>query len=107
MAKHNVFDKYDVQKQKDLLVQILTTEPPYKSFDFEYDWYIYFGLIENLCIDAYCEKCCGEKVFDGERYLIEVDVNHKRKKFKIQNKFPDNWDEFLCVKDVILAFNKE
>lgn len=66
MAKHNVFDKYDVQKQKDLLVQILTTEPPYKSFDFEYDWYIYFGLIENLCIDAYCEKCCGEKVFDGD-----------------------------------------
>lgn len=66
MAKHNVFDKYDVQKQKDLLVQILTTEPPYKSFDFEYDWYIYFGLIETLCIDAYCEKCCGEKVFDGD-----------------------------------------
>ena len=66
MAKHNVFEKYDVQKQKDLLVQILTTEPPYKSFDFEYDWYIYFGLIENLCIDAYCEKCCGEKVFDGD-----------------------------------------
>lgn len=66
MAKHNVFDKYDVQKQKDLLVQILITEPPYKSFDFEYDWYIYFGLIENLCIDAFCEKCCGEKVFDGD-----------------------------------------
>lgn len=55
-----------MQKQKDLLVQILTTEPPYKSFDFEYDWYIYFGLIENLCIDAFCEKCCGEKVFDGD-----------------------------------------
>lgn len=66
MAKHNVFDKYDVQKQKDLLVQILITEPPYKSFDFEYDWYIYFGIIENLCIDAFCEKCCGEKVFDGD-----------------------------------------
>ena len=30
MAKHNVFDKYDVQKQKELLVQILTNEPPYK-----------------------------------------------------------------------------
>lgn len=65
MAKHNVFDKYDVQKQKELLVQILTNEPPYKALDFEYDWYLYFGNIENLCIDAYCENCNGEKVFDG------------------------------------------
>ena len=65
MAKHNVFDKYDVQKQKALLVQILTNEPPYKTLDFEYDWYLCFGNIENLCIDAYCENCNGEKVFDG------------------------------------------
>ena len=65
MAKHNVFDKYDVQKQKELLVQILTNEPPYKKLDFEYDWYLCFGNIENLCIDAYCENCNGEKVFDG------------------------------------------
>ena len=66
MAKHNVFDKIDVQKQKDLLVQILTSEPPYKSIQFEYDWYIYFGHIEHLCVDAYCENCCGEKVFSAD-----------------------------------------
>ena len=52
------------------------------------------------------QEYIGEKVFDGEKYLIEVDVNHKRKKFKIQNKFPDNWDEFLSVKQDILAFNE-
>ena len=52
------------------------------------------------------QEYIGEKVFDGEKYLIEVDVNHKKKKFKIQNKFPDNWDEFLVVKKDILAFNE-
>jgi hypothetical protein len=50
------------------------------------------------------QEYIGEKVFDGEKYLIEVDVNHKRKKFKIQNKFPDNWEEFLDIKQNILAF---
>ena len=52
------------------------------------------------------QEYIGEKVFDGEKYLIEVDINHKRKKFKIQNKFPENWNEFLNVKRDILAFNK-
>ena len=52
------------------------------------------------------QEYIGEKVFDGEKYLIEVDINHKRKKFKIQNKFPENWDEFLHIKDDILAFDK-
>ena len=66
MAKHNVFDTIDVQKQKDLLVQILTSEPPYKSIQFEYDWYIYFGHIEHICVDAYCENCCGGKVFSAD-----------------------------------------
>lgn len=53
------------------------------------------------------QEYIGEKVFDGEKYLIEVDVNHKRKKFKIQNKFPDNWEEFLNIKHDILSFYKE
>ena len=48
-----------------------------------------------------------DKIFDGEKYLIELDVNHKRKKYKIQNKFPDNWDEFLDIKQDIMAFDKE
>ena len=53
------------------------------------------------------QEYIGDKVFDGEKYLIEVDINHKRKKFKIQNKFPDNWDKFLHIKEDILAFDKE
>ncbi len=53
------------------------------------------------------QEYIGEKVFDGERYLIEVDINHKRKKFKIQNKYPDNWEEFLNIKENILDFCKE
>ena len=48
MAKHNVFDTIDVQKQKDLLVQILTSEPPYKSIQFEYDWYIPLSKYNTL-----------------------------------------------------------
>jgi hypothetical protein len=53
------------------------------------------------------QEYVGERVYDGEKYLIEVDVNHKRKKFKIQNKYPENWDEFLTVKDNILSFYEE
>lgn len=43
----------------------------------------------------------GCRKIDGEKYLIEVDVNHKKKKYKIQNKFPDNWEEFLKVQELI------
>ena len=53
------------------------------------------------------QEYVGERVYDGEKYLIEVDVNHKRKKFKIQNKYPENWDEFLTIKDNILSFYEE
>ena len=53
------------------------------------------------------QEYIGDKIYDGEKYLIEVDINHKKKKFKIQNKFPDNWGKFLDVKRDILAFNKE
>lgn len=44
----------------------------------------------------------GERIYDGEKYLIELDVNHKRRKYKIQNKFPNNWQEFLLLKKKIL-----
>ena len=45
----------------------------------------------------------GEIVtIDGEKYYIVVDVNHKKKKYKIQNKFPDNWDEFLQLQSLIM-----
>lgn len=53
------------------------------------------------------QEYIGEKVMDGEKYLIEVDINHKKKKFKIQNKFPSNWDEFLNIKKNILSFDGE
>ncbi len=66
MAKYNVFDKYDVQKQTELLVQVLSVEPPYKSIEFDYGLYSHFGFVENLCIDSYCESCDNEKTFSAE-----------------------------------------
>lgn len=57
-------------------------------------------------IFSWKQEYIGDRVVDGEKYLIELDVNHKRKKYKIQNKFPDNWDEFLVVKEDIMAFDK-
>ena len=53
------------------------------------------------------QEYIGERVFDGERYLIEVDINHKKKKYKIQNKYPENWEEFLSIKENIMEFCKE
>ena len=49
------------------------------------------------------EEYVGSRSIDGEKYHIVVDVNHKKKKYKIQNKFPDNWDEFLLLKKQILG----
>ena len=48
------------------------------------------------------EEYVGSRMVNGEKYHIVVDVNHKKKKYKIQNKFPDNWDEFLKLRDQIL-----
>jgi len=48
------------------------------------------------------DEYVGNRKVDGERYHIVVDVNHKKKKFKIQNKFPDNWEEFLKIQDSIM-----
>lgn len=44
----------------------------------------------------------GNRSVDGEKYHITVDVNHKKKKYKIQNKFPDNWERFLDLKKKIM-----
>ena len=44
----------------------------------------------------------GNRALDGEKYHITVEVNHKKKKYKIQNKFPDNWNAFLEIKNVIM-----
>ena len=53
------------------------------------------------------QEYIGERVYDGEKYLIEFVVNHKKKKYKIQNKFPENWDEFIDVKNKILSYDEE
>jgi len=48
------------------------------------------------------EEYVGNRSIDGEKYHIVVDVNHKKKKYKIQNKFPDNWEEFIKLKHQIM-----
>ena len=48
------------------------------------------------------EEYIGNRMIDGEKYHITVNVNHKKKKYKIQNKFPSNWDEFLNLKKLIM-----
>lgn len=66
---------------------------------------IYSKLYE--VIFSWKQEYIGDRVYDGEKYLIELDVNHKRKKYKIQNKFPDNWADFVLIREKILAFNEE
>lgn len=44
----------------------------------------------------------GPRTIDGYKYLISMDVNHKRKTYKIQNKYPDNWDDFISLKDSLI-----
>lgn len=51
------------------------------------------------------EEYVGARMVDGEKYHIVVDSNHKKKKYKIQNKFPGNWDEFLKLKESIMEGN--
>ncbi len=53
------------------------------------------------------QEYIGDRIYDGEKYLIEFDVNHKKKKYKIQNKFPENWNEFIDVKNKILSYDEE
>lgn len=44
----------------------------------------------------------GPRTIDGYKYLVTIDVNHKRKSYKIQNKYPDNWEEFIDLKDSLV-----
>lgn len=53
------------------------------------------------------DEYIGEKKLDGEKYHIVVEVNHKKKKYKIQNKFPDNWKEFLDLKKLIMEVDED
>ena len=66
-------------------------------------------LYYKLCKIAFSwrQEYIGDRVYDGEKYLIEFDINHKRKKYKIQNKFPDNWEEFISVKNTILMLGED
>lgn len=48
------------------------------------------------------DEYVGNRSIDGEKYHIVVDVNHKKKKYKIQNKFPNNWEEFLELQELIM-----
>lgn len=49
------------------------------------------------------EEYAGSRLLDGEKYHIVVNVNHKKKKYKIQNKFPHNWEEFLKLQEEIMG----
>lgn len=66
----------------------------------------FYSRIYKL-IFSWKQEYIGDRVIDGEKYLIEVDINHKKKKYKIQNKFPDNWEEFLLIKKEIISLDKE
>lgn len=48
------------------------------------------------------DEYVGSRSIDGERYHIVVDINHKKKKYKIQNKYPNNWEEFLKLQELIM-----
>lgn len=48
------------------------------------------------------QEYIGPRTIDGYKYLISMDVNHKRKSYKIQNKYPDNWDDFIDLKDSLI-----
>ena len=48
------------------------------------------------------DEYVGARSIDGAKYHIVVDVNHKKKKYKIQNKYPNNWEEFLKLQDLIM-----
>jgi hypothetical protein len=48
------------------------------------------------------QEYIGPRTMDGAKYLITLDINHKRKSYKVQNKFPDNWEEFIDLKDSLL-----
>ena len=63
----------------------------------------------KLCkiVFSWKQEYIGERIYDGEKYLIEFDINHKKKKYKIQNKFPANWDEFILIKNEMLMLSED
>ena len=48
------------------------------------------------------QEYIGPRTMDGDKYHITLDINHKRKSYKIQNKYPDNWEEFLDLKNSLI-----
>ena len=48
------------------------------------------------------QEYMGPRTVDGYKYLITMNINHKRKSYKGQNKFPDNWEEFIDLKASLL-----
>lgn len=48
------------------------------------------------------QEYIGPRTKDMEKYIITLDVNHKKKTFKIMNKYPLNWDEFLDLKNSVI-----
>lgn len=48
------------------------------------------------------QEYLGPRTMDGYKYLITLDINHKRKTYKIQNKYPDNWQEFIDLKESLI-----
>ena len=48
------------------------------------------------------QEYLGPRTIDGYKYIVTLDVNHKRKTYKIQNKYPDNWEEFINLTDSLI-----
>lgn len=48
------------------------------------------------------QEYLGPRSIDGYKYIVSLDINHKRKTYKIQNKFPDNWQEFVDLAESII-----
>ena len=78
---HNSFPRV-LSENKDVIDVLLT-----RFFSLTYTWK---------------QEYIGARTIDGYKYIITMDINHKRKTYKIQNKFPDNWEEFIDLKDSLI-----
>ena len=65
-------------------------------------------IIDVLCTRFFAltytwkQEYIGPRTMDGYKYLISLDINHKRKTYKIQNKYPSNWEEFEDLKNSLI-----
>ena len=65
-------------------------------------------IIADLCTRFFSltytwkQEYIGARTPDGYKYLITLDINHKRRSYKIQNKYPENWEEFISLKDSLI-----